>query len=89
MINSQPRLVLVASSVHMQIVTGSQSFLPEVFRAKLLCFIVVLHILFSIIERNKFRDLILYLLFYLGHNNSVLKSSISISTGLVTSFLAC
>jgi hypothetical protein len=78
----------VASSVHMQIVTGSQSFLPEVFRIKLLCFIIVLHMLFSIIERDEFRDLILYSLSYLRHNNSLLKSSILISIGLVTSFLA-
>jgi len=60
-----------------------------VFRTKLLRFITVLHLPFSIIERNEFRDLMLYSSPYLRHDNTLLKSGISISTSLVASFLAC
>jgi hypothetical protein len=76
-------------SVYTQIVIGSQGFLPEVFRVKLLRLIAILHLLFSIIEQNKFRDLMLYSSPYLRHDDSLLKNGTSISTSLVTSFLAC
>ena len=89
MSNGQPKLVKIASSMHKQMITSSQSFLPEVFRTKLLRFIAVLHMLFSIVERDEFRDLMLYLSPHLQHNNSLLKSGTLISTSLVTSFLAC
>ena len=90
--NGQPREDMMASntpSVYTQMVVGSQGFLPEVFRVKLLRFIAVLHLPFSIVEQDEFRDLMLYSSPYLRHDDSLLKSGTSISTSLVTSFLAC
>lgn len=87
--NGQPKIAFTTTSVHEQLITGSQSFLPELFRAKLLRFIAVLHMPFSIVERDEFRDLMLYSSPYLRHDDTLLKSGTSISTSLVTSFLAC
>lgn len=87
--NGQPISEIIASSVYEQMVTGSQSFSPEEFRTKLLRFIAVLHMPFSIVERDEFRDLMLYSSPYLRHDDTLQKSGTSISAGLVTSFLAC
>jgi hypothetical protein len=60
-----------------------------VFKTKLLRFIIVLHMPFSIVKRDEFRDLMLYLSPYLRQDNTLLKSGTLISNGLVTAFLAC
>ena len=90
--NKQPRKDMTVSNtllVYTQIIISSQGFLPEVFRVKFFCFITILYLLFSIIEQDKFRDLILYSSPYLRHDDSLLKNSTTISTSLVTFFLAC
>jgi len=70
-------------------ITGSHSFSAEVFRVKLTRFIAVLYLPFNIIERDKFRDLMLYSSPYLRHDNTLLRSGRLILEGLVASFLAC
>jgi hypothetical protein len=87
--NGQPKPVFTTDSVHSQLVTGSLLFSPEVFRGKLLRFIAVLHMSFRIVERDKFRDLMLYASPHLRHDSTLLKSGGSISLSLVTAFLAC
>jgi hypothetical protein len=42
-----------------------------------------------IVERDEFRDLMLYSSPYLWHDDTLLTSMVLISTGLVASFLAC
>jgi hypothetical protein len=89
--NGQPKPVFTTDSAHShwQLVTRSQLFSPEVFRGKLLRFIAVLHMPFSIIKREKFRDLMLYASPHPRHDNTLLKSGSSISLSLVTAFLTC
>ncbi len=56
---------------------------------KLTRFIAVLHQPFETVEKDEHRDLLLYSSPYLRHDDSLLKRGTLISTGLVTSFLAC
>jgi hypothetical protein len=48
-------------SIHAQLVRASEVlFEPSIFRTKLLGFIAVLHLPFSIVECDEFRDMMLY-----------------------------
>jgi hypothetical protein len=63
--NYSKKVLITTSLVHEQLVTGSVSFLAKIFKEKLTCFITILYQLFSIIEQDKFRDLMLYSLPFL------------------------
>lgn len=76
-------------SVHELLVTGSHHFIPEIFRLKLLCFIAVLHLPFSLVEQDEFRDMMLYTSPYLRHDDSLPKSGSTIQIGLVNYFVMC
>jgi hypothetical protein len=86
--NGQPKEV-AATSIHDKLVTGSAPFSAELFRSKLLRFIAVSHMPFSIVESSDFRDLMLYSSPHLRVDNTLLRSAASISTSLVATFLAC
>jgi hypothetical protein len=64
-------------SVYSQLVFGTNSivFIPEVFREKLLRFIAVCYMLFSVVENPEFRDLMLYDSPYLRGNNTLLTTA--------------
>jgi len=68
-----------------QLDNGSQLhfIVPEVFRQKLLRMIAVLHLPFSIVESNEFRDLMLYSSPALRNNDTLPKSGASIKTWLI------
>ena len=53
---------------------SSTCFDPDTFRSKLLRAIAVLYLLFSIVENDEFRDLMLYAFLNLRGNNTLLKS---------------
>ncbi|KAH9203441.1 hypothetical protein DL95DRAFT_419044 [Leptodontidium sp. 2 PMI_412] len=75
------------NTVYDQLITGANRFVPGLFRAKLLRFIAVLHLPFSMVERDEFRDLILYSSPHLRCDDYLLKSGASISLSLVTLFV--
>ena len=54
---------------------SSTSFNASIFRLKLLRAIAVLYLLFSIVENDEFRDLMLYASLNLRKNDILLKSS--------------
>ena len=82
--------ITVPESVRSQLIDRSQSrqILPETIRQKLLRMIAVLHLPFSIVERDEFRDFCLYISPVLRGNNWLPKSGNSIKTWLVEFFLA-
>jgi hypothetical protein len=69
------------------LVDRARVFLPEVFHQKLLCLIAVLHLLFSIVEQDEFRDLLLYSSPQLRYNDILPKSSTTIKMWLLELFL--
>jgi hypothetical protein len=75
-------------NVHDQIVASSTYFNPYTFRSKLLRAIIVLHLPFSIVKNNKFKDLILYASPNLRGNDTLLKSSNTIKILLLQMFIA-
>jgi hypothetical protein len=71
------------------VIDGSQSrqILPEIVRQKLLRMIAVLHLPFNIVERDEFRDFMLYCSPALRGNDTLPKSSTSVKTWLLEYFL--
>ena len=63
-------------------------FEPSIFRNKLLRFIAVLHLPFSIVERDEFRDMMLYASPHLRGNDTLCKSHTTIKSWLIALFLA-
>ena len=69
-------------------VDSSQSCVsPEVFRQKLLRMIAVLHLPFSVVESDEFRDLMLYSSPALRGNDTLPKSGTTIKTWMLELFL--
>jgi hypothetical protein len=62
-------------SIHSQLIASSTLFKASIFKSKLLKYIAVCHLSFSIIERDEFRDLMLYSSLNLRRNNTLLKSN--------------
>jgi hypothetical protein len=75
------------SSVYSQIIHNKSQFSVEVFRWKLLRCIAVLHLPFSIVEHDEFRDLLLYCSPHLRRNDALPKSGTSIKTWMIELFL--
>jgi hypothetical protein len=75
------------SSVYSQILHSKAQFSAEVFRWKLLRCIAVLHLPFSIVEHDEFRDLLLYCSPHLRRDNTLPKSGKSIKVWMIELFL--
>jgi len=74
-------------SVYTQILHSKSQFNVEVFRWKLLRCIAVLHLPFSIVEHDEFRDLFLYCSPHLRRNDALPKSGTSIKNWMVELFI--
>jgi hypothetical protein len=75
------------SSVYSQILHSKAQFSAEVFRWKLLRCIAVLHLPYSIVEHDEFRDLLLYCSPHLRRDNTLPKSGKSIKVWMIELFL--
>ena len=75
------------SSIYEQLIAGSTCFDPLTFCLKLLRAIAVLHLPFSIVENDKFKDLMLYLSPNLRGNDTLPKSSNTIKILLLQMFI--
>lgn len=76
-------------TIQSMVLTGTRQnqFLPVIFRQKLLRFIAVCHIPFSIVENAAFRDLMLYSSPHLRGDDSLTKSGTVIKTWLLELFI--
>lgn len=75
------------SSVASQLIHQRASFSAETFRSKLLRFIAVLHLPFSIVEHSEFRDLMLYAAPRLRGNDALPRSGTTIKLWMLELFV--